>query len=68
MVQPAKIKDVNPLNSVTASVSLVFYDEEKVIPDNKGAISFHENEVIRALKMHLDGKFINLNEVIPISI
>lgn len=64
---PAKIKDMNPLNSVEATVDLMYADDS-VKRDQTLAVSIHENDLSDAFHKLMKKRFVNVNEAVPLTL
>lgn len=60
-VKVAKVKDLNPLNSIEVQLELIHKDDSVEV-DNQGALRIHENEIFPVIRSLFKGKFVNKNE------
>ncbi len=48
-------------------VEVIFKDDEHVKLDAKGQLNIHENDISKSFRKLMDGRYLNLNEFIPMS-
>ena len=68
VLRPFATRELNPLDRVEVQVEIAYRDEDEVQPDKNGAVTVAEQELVQALRLLTDGRFLNLNEILPLSL
>ena len=65
-IKVARLKDLNPLNSIEVQLELLFRHESVPVDGSTGVVKVPESAITEALRTVLNKKFINLHEVFPL--
>jgi hypothetical protein len=66
-IKVARLKDLNPLNSVEIQFELLFRNESIPV-DSTGAVKLADSFITEAVRTLYNKKFINLKEHFPLSV